>query len=48
MKLQNFIKSNHKNNNNGFYVHAPQIQCKSLKQIKRIVNCICRLLVILQ
>ncbi len=36
------IKSKLYKNNNGFYVHAPQIQCKSSKQIKRIVNYVCR------
>ena len=25
-----------------YYVHAPQIQCKSSKQIKHIVNYVCR------
>lgn len=32
----------YKNKNNGFYVHAPQVECKNSKQIKRIVNYVCR------
>ena len=31
-----------KNKENGFYVHAPQTECKNPKQIKRIVNYVCR------
>ncbi len=37
--LKSKIYSNKKN---GFYVHAPQIQCKNSKQIKKIVNYVCR------
>jgi hypothetical protein len=32
----------YKNKENGFYVHAPQTECKNSKQIKRIVNYVCR------
>lgn len=32
----------YKNKENGFYVNAPQTECKNLKQIKRIVNYVCR------
>ena len=32
----------YKNKDNGFYVHAPQVECKNSKQIKRIVNYVCR------
>ena len=32
----------YKNVNNGFYVHAPQSECKNAKQIKHIVNYVCR------
>lgn len=38
-KLKNSI---YKNLENGFYVHAPQTECKSPKQIKRIVNYVSR------
>ena len=31
-----------KNRDNGFYVHAPQTECKNPKQIKKIVNYVCR------
>ena len=36
-----------KNKGAGFYVNAPQKECKSPNQIKRIVNYVCRLQVIL-
>lgn len=32
----------YKNVDNGFYVHAPQTECKNPNQIKRIVNYVCR------
>lgn len=32
----------YKSKENRFYVHAPQIECKNAKQIKRIVNYVCR------
>lgn len=31
-----------KNKENGFYVHAPETNCKNAKQIKKIVNYVCR------
>ena len=43
--LNKFIKIRkclYETSDNGFYVHAPQKQCKNPKQIKRIVNYVCR------
>lgn len=44
-EIAKFIKIKqmlYKKKDNGFYVHAPQTECKSTKQIKRIVNYVCR------
>ena len=43
--LEDFCKTKadlYNNKNNGFYVHAPQKECKSPKKIKQIVNYVCR------
>ena len=43
IKKSSKIKSEiFKNRDNGFYVHAPQTECKNPKQIKKIVNYVCR------
>ncbi len=43
--IQKFYKLKceiYNNTKNGFYVHAPQTECKNPKQIKKIVNYVCR------